>query len=125
VEQSLRVAVDDGRAEVACALVRLDAATFGLCVACGGLVPDERLEVVPATRFCIRCETTEERSADAAGLPMVDSIVRDALREVDGWADDGPDEDDIVTPTAEEDAVHEASIDQRTQELKAPEGSTR
>jgi RNA polymerase-binding protein DksA len=36
------------------ALRRLDDGTYGSCQACGGEIGDERLEAVPATRFCIQ-----------------------------------------------------------------------
>lgn len=111
VEESLRVAIDDERAEVAFALARLDAGTFGTCVACGETISDARLEVVPATRFCIGCEAIGERGQ--ADLPLIDTILRAALREVDGWADDGPDEDDVVVPAPEEAAVHRATASGR------------
>jgi len=62
VEESLRRAVDDERAEVAFALTRLDQGTFGICVACGAAIPDERLGLMPATRFCVTCEAAGERS---------------------------------------------------------------
>jgi RNA polymerase-binding transcription factor DksA len=113
VEESLRVAIDDERAEVAFALARLDTGTYGACVACGETIPDVRLAVVPATRFCIGCEVTGERGARAADLPLIDTILRAALREVDGWADDGPDEDDVVVPAPEEDAMHDATASGR------------
>jgi RNA polymerase-binding transcription factor DksA len=35
-------------------LRRLDDGTYGSCQACGGDIGDERLEAVPATRFCIQ-----------------------------------------------------------------------
>jgi RNA polymerase-binding transcription factor DksA len=34
------------------ALERLDAGSYGTCQTCGGEIDDERLAVVPATRFC-------------------------------------------------------------------------
>lgn len=114
VEESLRVAIDAERAEVAFALARLDAGTFGTCVACGAVILDARLEVVPATRFCIECEAIGERAAGGPVLPMIDTILRAALREVEGWADDGPDEDDVVVPAPEEAAVHGATVTGRT-----------
>jgi DnaK suppressor protein len=40
--------------EVDRALARLDEGTYGRCDACGGEIPDERLESVPAARFCVR-----------------------------------------------------------------------
>jgi RNA polymerase-binding transcription factor DksA len=49
---SLLVTVDDALAEVADAAHRLDAGHFGRCASCGIDIPDERLEAVPATRFC-------------------------------------------------------------------------
>jgi DnaK suppressor protein len=114
VEESLRVAIDDERAEVAFALARLDSGTFGTCVACGATIPDARLEVVPATRFCVGCEAIGERGQ--ADLPMIDTILRAALREVEGWADEGPDEDDVVVPAPEEDAVHRTTTSGRTED---------
>jgi hypothetical protein len=74
-------------------------------VACGQPIPDERLEAVPATRFCVGCEALGEGGPSSPTLPMIDSILRTALREVEGWADDGPDEDDLVTPQPEEAAI--------------------
>lgn len=106
VEESLRIAVEDERAEVAFALARLDTGTYGTCVSCGQQIPDDRLEVVPATRFCIRCETIGERGSETIAMPMIDSLIRAALREIDSWDDDGPDEDDHITPAPEDDAMH-------------------
>jgi DnaK suppressor protein len=40
--------------EVDRALARLDEGTYGRCDACGGEIPDERLESVPAARFCVQ-----------------------------------------------------------------------
>jgi RNA polymerase-binding transcription factor DksA len=39
--------------DVEYALGRLDAGTYGTCEECGEPIPDERLEVVPAARFCV------------------------------------------------------------------------
>ncbi|HLZ48799.1 MAG TPA: TraR/DksA C4-type zinc finger protein [Candidatus Limnocylindria bacterium] len=39
--------------EVEDALVRLDAGTYGTCVACGKQIPAERLELVPETPYCV------------------------------------------------------------------------
>ncbi len=43
--------VDEARA----ALRRIEAGTFGVCESCGKPVPKERLDVLPHTRFCVRC----------------------------------------------------------------------
>lgn len=42
------------------ALQRLDDGSYGTCEACGGTIPDERLEVVPAARFCIEHQAAAE-----------------------------------------------------------------
>jgi RNA polymerase-binding transcription factor DksA len=39
--------------EVDEAFGRLDAGTYGICVACGREIPEERLEAVPWTKLCI------------------------------------------------------------------------
>ena len=46
-------AVANDLAEVEAAIVRLDAGTYGTCEVCGRPVPDERLEAMPATRWCV------------------------------------------------------------------------
>lgn len=46
------------------ALERLDDGTYGTCVGCGRPIPDERLEAVPWTSRCVRCEeAVEEQEA--------------------------------------------------------------
>ncbi len=37
------------------ALNRLDAGTYGSCEECGAAIPFERLEAIPAARFCVAC----------------------------------------------------------------------
>lgn len=41
--------------DVADALARIDAGTYGVCGRCRGAIPLERLEVRPAGRFCVAC----------------------------------------------------------------------
>ena len=38
------------------ALARIDAGTYGHCEQCGAAIPLERLEAIPHTRFCVRCQ---------------------------------------------------------------------
>jgi len=42
-------------ADLSDALRRLDAGTYGLCEACGAVIPDERLEARPVARTCVSC----------------------------------------------------------------------
>ena len=65
-ERDLGIAesLDGELAEVEAALERLDEGTYGRCVACGRTIPAERLEALPATRFCV--EDAALASAEAA-----------------------------------------------------------
>lgn len=49
----LRRELDD----VEAAIARLAEGTYGACVVCGSEIPDERLEAMPATRWCIEHAT--------------------------------------------------------------------
>lgn len=55
-------------ADVDHALRRLDEGTYGTCEACGKPIPDERLEAMPAARFCVEDQATAEREARMAAL---------------------------------------------------------
>src|SRR5712671_428388 len=44
------------RRGVAMALARIQNGTFGTCVYCGGETSQRRLDAVPWTPFCIRCQ---------------------------------------------------------------------
>ena len=45
----------DAMAEIEHALARIEDGTYGSCEACGVAVAFERLEAVPAARYCVRC----------------------------------------------------------------------
>ena len=53
-------------ADVSHALKRLDDGTYGTCEACGKPIDDERLEALPATRFCLEDQAVAEREARSA-----------------------------------------------------------
>jgi RNA polymerase-binding transcription factor DksA len=53
-------------AEIEHALQRLDEGTYGTCEACGKTIPDDRLEAMPATRFCVEDQAKAESEARAA-----------------------------------------------------------
>ena len=44
-------------AEIDAALARIDAGTYGICVQCGGAIPEERLELRPFAGRCVTCST--------------------------------------------------------------------
>lgn len=49
---------DTGKREIAAiraALQRMKDGEYGFCVKCGDQIPDERLDLVPATPFCSKC----------------------------------------------------------------------
>jgi RNA polymerase-binding transcription factor DksA len=45
----------DTAAELLAALARMDAGSYGRCEGCGAVIPYERLEALPETRFCVSC----------------------------------------------------------------------
>ena len=47
-------------AQVAAALARIEAGTYGQCVDCGVEIPAERLQVAPAAARCITCQEKVE-----------------------------------------------------------------
>ena|SRR5688572_7692050 len=49
--------------EIEHALQRLDEGTYGTCEACGKVISDDRLEVMPATRFCIDDQALAENES--------------------------------------------------------------
>ncbi len=42
--------------EIGAALARIDAGTYGTCEGCDTAIPAERLEFIPATRYCVGCQ---------------------------------------------------------------------
>ncbi|HEY6783109.1 MAG TPA: TraR/DksA C4-type zinc finger protein [Candidatus Dormibacteraeota bacterium] len=49
-------------AEIDHALERIDAGTYGRCLACGTAIPDERLEAVPWAALCVPCSAKPAKS---------------------------------------------------------------
>jgi RNA polymerase-binding transcription factor DksA len=56
-------------ADVEHALRRLDEGTYGTCEACGKAIPDERLDALPATRFCLDDQALAEQESKAIAAP--------------------------------------------------------
>ena len=64
---SLLEQVDDELSEIEAAFQRLERGDYGTCQACGRPIGDERLEALPATRFCIEDQAKAERRAGYPG----------------------------------------------------------
>src|SRR5258708_37150894 len=47
--------------EIEAALERLNTSAYGVCEVCGKPIPDERLQAIPATRYCIEDQAKLER----------------------------------------------------------------
>jgi len=48
------------------ALKRISDGSFGTCVACGDAIQDQRLQALPWTQFCLRCQIELEEKIDAS-----------------------------------------------------------
>jgi len=55
-EESILEAVEE-------ALERIEEGKFGICQQCGSPIPNERLEAIPYSAFCIRCASEQEKRA--------------------------------------------------------------
>jgi DnaK suppressor protein len=50
-------------AQIAAALRRVEAGTYGQCADCGDRIDERRLRALPATAFCTACQAVHERPA--------------------------------------------------------------
>jgi DnaK suppressor protein len=48
------------------ALKRIDDGSFGTCVGCGDEIQDQRLQALPWTQFCLRCQGELEEKIGAS-----------------------------------------------------------
>ena len=64
---SLLEQVDDELLEVEAAVQRLERGTYGSCQVCSRPIGDERLEALPATRFCVEDQARAERQGGFPG----------------------------------------------------------
>ena len=53
--------------DVDAALRRLEEGTYGRCEACGGPIGEERLEALPAARYCLRHQPLAGGTAPSGG----------------------------------------------------------
>jgi RNA polymerase-binding transcription factor DksA len=113
VEMAVGAGLDADRRAVADALSRLDAGTYGTCHRCGEPIPVERLEAVPATRFCVDHEQWAEMMLEAAGVEGSEmardpaEVVRsEAQTHLEYLPDDDAPDDPLADLASEERAVH-------------------
>ena len=64
---SLLEQVDDELLEVEAAVQRLKRGSYGTCQACGRPIGEERLEAMPAARFCVEDQAKAERQGGFPG----------------------------------------------------------
>ena len=57
---SILDSVEGELADIEHALQRIDAGTYGTCEACGKPIGDDRLEAMPATRYCLDDQSKAE-----------------------------------------------------------------
>ena len=116
-DRSIRHQVESDLRDVADALARVEAGRYGSCETCGIDLPAERLEAVPATRFCTEHEGMWEVDRLNLSVPAgayVDedghAAEREAARMAGRNLDLVPDEEaetaDAVTPGPEQRALH-------------------
>ena len=61
VTSQLLAAARQQLAETEAALERLDDGTYGVCADCSKPISAERLEILPAARYCVTCQATRSR----------------------------------------------------------------
>ncbi|GAB6875869.1 TraR/DksA C4-type zinc finger protein [Thermaerobacter litoralis] len=75
--------------DIDAALARLEDGTYGYCQRCGRPIPRERLEVLPATPFCVECATAmaeEEKKVRGTARPIEEEILSPPFAR--SWRDD-------------------------------------
>ena len=62
------------------ALHRMSDGSFGVCGACGGDIPDRRLQALPWTQFCIPCQEAIEKQMGASLSARAGTVLPRGLR---------------------------------------------
>ena len=62
-------------AEIAAALARIDAGTYGSCETCGSADQPQRLEVIPEARLCVACSAGSARTVAQQAVKSSPSVV--------------------------------------------------
>jgi len=51
--------------QIESALQRIEEGTYGICLKCGQLIPEKRLELIPYALLCVSCQEKEEKKIGA------------------------------------------------------------
>ena len=62
IDESVAQHAAEDLEEIDAALTRIEGGTYGLCLECGRPISDERLEFLPATRYCIEDQAKLEKA---------------------------------------------------------------
>lgn len=73
------------------AIEKAEEGTYGICEKCGATIPQERLEIMPETTYCVRCASELEQGIRRSQLTL---DVRPRRRRVDIIDDEIEDEDE-------------------------------
>lgn len=57
--------------DVEAALGRMQQRTYGVCIACNGAIPYERLTAYPTAKRCVRCQRVHEKTFMEKGTPRM------------------------------------------------------
>jgi len=77
VNQSFRISDKYMLSEIDVALQKIKNESYGECEECHKNIEDDRLEIVPHARFCIRCENSYEQIIDdeEKGRPIEEQVM--------------------------------------------------
>jgi len=59
---TLESSIEEQLAKVDTAMKKLAAGTYGICDVCRKPISAERLEALPAARFCVKCKSEQDRA---------------------------------------------------------------
>lgn len=73
-DRSIGAGIAAKLSEIDAALERIEQGEYGVCEVCGRQIADERLEAVPATRFCREHADTSSADAGNAGVEVTQEL---------------------------------------------------
>lgn len=73
-------------ADIEAALERMDAGMYGECGRCGQAIPMDRLSALPTAKYCMGCQTIEEKRMIERHRPIEEEVLYPGFGAV--WLDD-------------------------------------